>query len=562
MGPAQNYVTVTRRQPDVEDYIDMLRRYRSWVIGPTFAGLVIAVVVAFCWPDTYESRAVMRITPQAVPATLVEGVGMTSMSQRLEQMEVQILGRTTLMGIIQEPALDLYKKERNHVTLDEVAEKMRTKDIKVKLYDSPGGGQGARSAQAFVIAFRYNDRYKAQQVVRDITGKFQEYNFDLQKTQASTTANFLTDELKTSADRMQAAQDKITQFAAQHAGELPQDGVNNTGQVNVKEQELRSLEETIARTQEEKSQYEIQLQNLNYLETAAANAVEQSVTTAGTTGRDERILNLDKTINDSTQKLKNMQQIYNDDWPDVVTMKSMIKSLEDQRTKLEKENVAAATTTGPTTRTVQNPAAMARVQELELSKKTVQGKIVNLNQELERRQKRYNQVQAELLSLQAKVASSPAIVQQYNALQSELTLAKENYDAQSKMRDKSETAQRLEDHHAGEMLDLLDAADLPEAPVEPNRWAIVGLGTFVGLLAGFGLAGAKELKNTSLKNLKDVRAYTNLPVLSSVPLLENALLVRRKRRLAWLAWSSAVVIGGVLMSGAAYYYISGKAGPS
>ena len=59
---------------------------------------------------------------------------------------------------------------------------------------------------------------------------------------------------------------------------------------------------------------------------------------------------------------------------------------------------------------------------------------------------------------------------------------------------------------------------------------------------------------TSLKNLKDVRAYTNLPVLSSVPLLENALLVRRKRRLAWLAWSSAIIIGTVLMSGAMYYH--------
>jgi hypothetical protein len=44
------------------------------------------------------------------------------------------------------------------------------------------------------------------------------------------------------------------------------------------------------------------------------------------------------------------------------------------------------------------------------------------------------------------------------------------------------------------------------------------------------LAAAKEVKDASLKNLKDVRAYTNLPVLSSIPLLENALLVRRKRR--------------------------------
>ena len=66
----------------------------------------------------------------------------------------------------------------------------------------------------------------------------------------------------------------------------------------------------------------------------------------------------------------------------------------------------------------------------------------------------------------------------------------------------------------------------------------------------------KEVKNTALKNLKDVRAYTNLAVLSSIPLLENALLVRRKRRLVWLAWSSAIIIGVTLMSGSMYFYMS------
>jgi hypothetical protein len=53
-----------------------------------------------------------------------------------------------------------------------------------------------------------------------------------------------------------------------------------------------------------------------------------------------------------------------------------------------------------------------------------------------------------------------------------------------------------------------------------------------------------------------VRAYTNLPVLSSVPLLENGLLVRRKRRLVWLAWSSAMIVGCTLMSISVYYHMT------
>jgi hypothetical protein len=105
---------------------------------------------------------------------------------------------------------------------------------------------------------------------------------------------------------------------------------------------------------------------------------------------------------------------------------------------------------------------------------------------------------------------------------------------------------------------LLDSPTDPVAPTEPNRLQMAAMGSGIGLMIGIVLAGAKEMKNASLKNLKDVRAYTNLPVLSSIPLLENALLVRRKRRLQWLAWSSAIVIGAIAMSGSAYYYFYGR----
>jgi hypothetical protein len=105
---------------------------------------------------------------------------------------------------------------------------------------------------------------------------------------------------------------------------------------------------------------------------------------------------------------------------------------------------------------------------------------------------------------------------------------------------------------------LLDPANLPDTPVEPNRPLFAASGTAIGLMLGLVLAAVKEMKDASLKNLKDVRAYTNLAVLSSIPLLENALLVRRKRRLFWLAWSCAFVVGSIAVSGAMYYRFFGR----
>ena len=160
MAAPQNFVTVTRRPPDVEDYIDMLRRYRSWLIGPMFAGLVIAVVVAFLWQDTYVSTAVMRITPQQISDRLVPTVVNMQMQQRLQQMQQEILSRGSLIELIQRPALDLYRKERQRYPMEDIVQDMRNKAIRLNTVDL-----GGRGASAFTISFSYPDRFKAQAVV-------------------------------------------------------------------------------------------------------------------------------------------------------------------------------------------------------------------------------------------------------------------------------------------------------------------------------------------------------------------------------------------------------------
>src|SRR5947209_15414434 len=142
MAAPQSFVTVSRRPPDVEDYIDMLRRYRSWLIGPMFAGLVIAVVVAFLWPDTYVSTAILRITPQQIAPNLLPTVLNMQLNQRLQSMQQEILSRNSLSELIQRPALDLYKKDRNRYPLEDVIQDMRTRAIKIQAVEVQAGGQG------------------------------------------------------------------------------------------------------------------------------------------------------------------------------------------------------------------------------------------------------------------------------------------------------------------------------------------------------------------------------------------------------------------------------------
>src|SRR5947209_16151416 len=116
----------------------------------------------------------------------------------------------------------------------------------------------------------------------------------------------------------------------------------------------------------------------------------------------------------------------------------------------------------------------------------------------------------------------------------------------------------MEGRKQGETLELLDPASLPINPTEPKRPLIISIGAAFGLILGVIIAGAREMKDTSLKNLKDVRAYTQMAILGSVPLLENDFVVRRRRRLAWLGWTTACLASAVIMAGSVVYYYTTK----
>jgi succinoglycan biosynthesis transport protein ExoP len=184
----------------------------------------------------------------------------------------------------------------------------------------------------------------------------------------------------------------------------------------------------------------------------------------------------------------------------------------------------------------------------------LQSQIQAKDLEMDQRVKGQKQIIALINQYNERIQSSPLMEKTYSELTRDLNLAKSRYEELNMKKSQSEIATSLENRGQGERLQLLDPASLPETPVKPKRLMIVGSGVGIGMLLGLFVAGAREMKDTSLKNLKDARAYTNLPVLGTVPLLENDLVVRRKRRLAWVAWSAACLCGILMMAGSMYYY--------
>jgi len=556
MAAPQNFVTVTRRPPDVEDYIDMLRRYRSWLIGPMFAGLVVAVVVAFLWSDTYVSSAVMRITPQQISSQLVPTVVNMQMQQRLAQMQQEILSRDSLKEIMHRPALDLYRKERQRLPEEDIIQDMRNK-IHIQMVDIGRGG-----TNAFTISFSYPDRFKAQAVVRELVTRFMEQNAAVQRQSANLTSQFLGDEMKQAKDRMDELEQKLTKFKMENMGRLPEQFQSNVAQLNNYQMMVSQAQESISRLQQQKVQLQTNLDNnnadLNYYNTI----LEQSETVGGTSAvaRNDMLSQLNQRILLLQAEIAAKQEQLTPNHPQIKAAQASLARMEKQRQEAEREEQerqASAPAVAPTVRKTTNPAAQRRIQDITANNNVIKTEMQGLNIQMDEKVEQIKELNKRIANYQARVEGSPQLEGQYVALSRDLALAKQAYEDYHRKSEISETAKDLEEHKAGENLEVLETASDPVAPSEPNRPQIAAMGAGIGLMLGIVLAGAREMKNTSLKNLKDVRAYTNLPVLSSIPLLENALLVRRKRRLLWLAWSSAIIFGALAMAAAAYYYYFG-----
>src|SRR5512140_3295681 len=124
-----SYTSVRRRPMDVEDYIDVIRRHKAWILGPVFGCLVLAIVVAFLWPDTYVSSAVIRVVPPQVPETYVPTNINVEMTQRINTMAQTILSRGNLTNIIN--TFNLYPRERQRGRpMEDIVEDMK-RDIRI-----------------------------------------------------------------------------------------------------------------------------------------------------------------------------------------------------------------------------------------------------------------------------------------------------------------------------------------------------------------------------------------------------------------------------------------------
>jgi polysaccharide chain length determinant protein (PEP-CTERM system associated) len=551
-------LSVPRRALDIEDYIDILRRHRSWILGPAFVGLVASVVIAFLWPNSYVATGMIRVVPPQVPSRLVQTNLTEEMTVRVQAIYQNIVSRTSLQNLI--TTYNLYPDDRKRLPTEDVMEQMR-RDINLgsMQYMSRGVGSFRQNVNAFGVSFNYSDRRVAQKVCSDLISRFIDESIKSRSTQSLMTTEFFKDQYESAKRELDEIDSKITAFRSRSMGELPEQEQMVISRISAMEASIQATNSQISRAQEAKISMEAQIRELRDQLQVLSQGVQEPIS-APTAQRNEKLAELDREIDKTEGALNALRQSYKDTHPDVQRVLAHLRAQQkDRELALREAEAQRVEVPAQRARTVVPAANQAKAREVQAAIQRIQLALQFKDNEIEELNRQLSDTRAKLRGTQARLESSPAANQEYVQLQRERAMLATRYEELGRKMQDSAMSTDLESRKQGEMLEILETPAIPEEPVSPKRPLIIGMGLVLGIGLGITLAGAREIRDSSLKNLKDVRAYTKLTVLGSVPLLENDFVVRRRRRLGWLAWSATFLLGALLMAGSAVYYFTSKA---
>jgi uncharacterized protein involved in exopolysaccharide biosynthesis len=452
--------------------------------------------------------------------------------------------------------------------MDDVVEEMH-KDIVVAPLVPANSNN--RVIPAFLIQFTYENKYLAQQVVSDLMSRFIEASLRNNSTRTHESTQFFKDEADAAHKELEEIENQLSDFQVKNNGHLPDQADSNMHSLMALETTLSGLNGSLSRANTDKLQLESTIRILQDQGREIAKVVNEApAPTVAAVQRSERVTETEREVQRIKDGLTLLRSKYGEAHPDVqnavaqlaVAERKHEDALKEEASKREEAKKEDESKKDGKTETVArtNPALFresldrnGRIQSLQAQVEARDLEIVGLNKEIKQRNE-------EILMFQGRLASVPQGMKQYTDLLRDREMAKTKYmEADDKLA-KSQRSQNMENRNQGERLEPLDTASLPTDPTEPKRPMVISIGAGIGLLLGIVIVGAREMKDTSLKNLKDVRAYTQMAVLGSIPLLENDFVVKRRRRLAWLGWTTACLVAVVVMVGAIVYYESTRGG--
>lgn len=432
---------------DLKKLFSLMMEKKKIVIAIIVICTIIATIVAFVLPKSYQSTTLVRVksggSSMSGYAAMAAGFGIDigGGSSGSPESYIELMkSREVLEPIIAE--LDLPEETKEKMTAAGFA-KSNLEITNIK------------KTELITIAAYGKTPEEAQMISQGVADNFLALMTKLNKEDNSTTLKFLDERIKIAKEEMETAENKLAAYQQEHKIYAPDE------QAKAIIANLNNYDTTIAQLQAQSEGDSAKLTGVtSQLEQQNASLLEYNVSDNANIG------NIRESIVNKRVELVGLQQQFTDEHPDVIKAKEELNSLERS---LSDEIAKAVNSQSVTLSPVQSNLLKDKIStEVQIS--------VN-NASLEA-------LKAKQAEAQENIATLSADSVEYMRLERNAKITGQVYT--SLVQNYEQT--RIQEAKDSMDIQIIDAADLPkeDMPAKPNKKLIVVIGFVLGIMISFG----------------------------------------------------------------------------
>ena len=511
--------------------LEILRRRKGTAIVTFLAVFVSALSFARYLPDLYKATAIVLVERQ-LPETFVRAAVGAELESRLHVIKQEVLSRTRVTELVRR--FDLYPRQRAHGDMETVLDRVR-QDIDVE-QTGPEQLNGRTKTVAFNLTFTSPSREKVAEVTNAITAFYVAQNDRMRSEEATRTMEFLKAQLDAAKEELQRQEAVVKGYTTRHVGQLPTQVDVNLATLERLNTQLRLNGERQLRTIEARDKL---LENL---------PPTASVPTSGAAEPP-----VDPRIEKLRSELRAMESRGTDKHPDVRRLKEEIEKLEAE---IKARPASNGHTNGNGNGNGNGDGAHAQAsQPASLVGRARSRNLEALDQELDKLKNEEAKLRQTISTWENRLEGVPFRQTEFQQISRDHQGAKDVYDSLLRRYEEAQVGATMETENQGERFRILEAAVAPEGPSAPNRPRLVILGFLMAvLLAGLAVLLIEQF-DTSFHTIDDLRHFTTVPVLGSIPRIGA---VPAQRRVRSTLVAVAAIVGLSLIAAGSAWLASGN----
>jgi succinoglycan biosynthesis transport protein ExoP len=477
-------------------------RRKYLALGVLAATLAAALTVVLAMPGIYRATATVLVARPEMTTSSTRAALTGELEARLNRIGEEILSRSRLEQLLNR--YDLYGPHTKD-DMEQSATRFR-RDVRVDMRGiDPVQGRG--TTIAFAITVRGRDPKMVADVANELAAFYVAENSTIRERRANESLQDVKREVDDAQARLDEQDRRTNEFKRRNMGQLPEQVAAN----------LSMLERLNA---------QLALNNHNQVvamerRTAMRRPGDSEMQVAASP---EEALHM--RLNQLNFDLAKLQRTYSDKYPDVILTKQEIENTKKQLAEL---GPSAGKSSAP------KAAAPPRAMDSELAG-------------LKAEDQRLRQM---IAAYQSRVEIAPEREQELQQLSRDYRASREISDAALKRYHDAQAAVDVERRRAREEFQVLESAVAPREPAAPNRPKLVLLGVALACAATAAIVMLAEQLDTSFHGVDDLRSFSKLPVLVTIPEITTRA-DRTRRRWRWRLAASAGVVGLFLVIGIAY----------